>query len=99
LNSPSPELDKITASNTLNDTEKKKLNELFKRFLDASPCNRKMYNKFIDKGFKFNFKINPNQELPGAFYHISMNIVIKNIDEIKYEVLWEELFHAYQHAY
>ncbi|ASZ11547.1 hypothetical protein KTO58_17280 [Chitinophaga pendula] len=96
---PSENLKKIAKSTTTMMVQQVAiLNRVLEQFLECC-INKAFFNQMVTAGVKLDFKVTPMQLSEGGFKPIEMSVSFKGNSAINYDVLTEELFHAYQNLY
>jgi hypothetical protein len=86
----------LTSETLLDVQQNDRLKEVFKEVYKKCP-NKFFINALNQNGFKFEFKIDNSLTTPGGFYPDKNSIKFRSTNDINYNTLQEELFHAYQH--
>jgi hypothetical protein len=75
-----------------NDHLRQAFNEVYKK------CPNKFFiDALNENGFKFKFKIDASMTTPGGFDPATNSIKFRSTNDVNFDTLQEELFHAYQH--
>lgn len=86
----------LTNESLLDVQQNDKLKEAFNDVYKKCP-NKVLIEALHQNGFKFKFKIDGNLTTPGGFDPVTNSIKFRSTNDINFETLQEELFHAYQH--
>lgn len=86
----------LTDDSFLTDQQSNRLKEAFKQVYSI-PINAKFLRELLNSGYKVKITINPNLSTPGGFSPSTNTISFRSFDDINYNVVLEEYFHAFQH--
>ncbi|MEP0985440.1 hypothetical protein [Ekhidna sp.] len=88
--------DLLTDDIRLNLSQKNKLREEFKK-VHSIPINAKFLDELRNNGYSVKVNINPALSTPGGFYPSTNTISFRSLEDIDYNSVLEEYFHAFQH--
>jgi len=89
-------LNLLTSTSSLDQNQQDNLKVAFKEVYSKCP-NKKLIDALHASGFSFKFKIEVGLSTAGGFDPATNTIKFRSTNDINFDTLQEELFHAYQH--